>query len=105
MQPAFTRSSRFGRGFRIGETIYILLWDKTVNFAMRMCDFRCRGLQATEKCNRGLKKKKPVIISMTGLQIYSGGVLLSHDLSVIVSSAQEDFTSVFEMGTGVTPPV
>jgi len=54
--------SFFYRGFRIGETIYILLWDKTVNFAMRMCDFRCRGLQATEKCNRGLKKKKPVIV-------------------------------------------
>ena len=34
-----------------------------------------------------------------------GDVLLSHDLSVIVSSAQEDFTSVFGMGTGVTPPV
>ena len=35
----------------------------------------------------------------------SGGVLLSHDLAAIVSSALEDFTSVFGMGTGVAPPV
>jgi hypothetical protein len=34
-----------------------------------------------------------------------GDDLLSHDLSVIVSSALESLTSVFEMGTGVTPPV
>ena len=40
-----------------------------------------------------------------GLKKYPGDVLLSHDLSVIVSSALEDFTSVFGMGTGVTPPV
>ena len=38
-------------------------------------------------------------------EIYSGGVLLSHDLAVIVSSAQEGLTSVFGMGTGVAPPV
>ena len=33
----------------------------------------------------------------------SGGVLLSHDLAAIVSSALKDLTSVFEMGTGVAP--
>ena len=33
----------------------------------------------------------------------SGGVLLSHDLSVIVSSALKDLTSVFGMGTGISP--
>ena len=42
---------------------------------------------------------------MMDLRNIPGDVLLSHDLSVIVSSAQEDFTSVFGMGTGVTPPV
>jgi hypothetical protein len=42
---------------------------------------------------------------MTGFKKYSGSVLLSHDLSVIVSSALESLTSVFGMGTGVTPPV
>jgi hypothetical protein len=51
-----------------------------------------------------LNKKSPSAYA-DGLKKYSGGVLLSHDLSVIVSSAQEDFTSVFGMGTGVTPPV
>jgi hypothetical protein len=33
----------------------------------------------------------------------SGGVLLSHDLAAIVSSALKDLTSVFEMGTGIAP--
>jgi hypothetical protein len=42
---------------------------------------------------------------MMGFKIYSGDDLLSHDLSVIVSSALESLTSVFGMGTGVTPPV
>ena len=34
-----------------------------------------------------------------------GSDLLSHDLTVIVSSALEGLTSVFGMGTGVAPPV
>ena len=34
----------------------------------------------------------------------SGGVLLSHRIAPAVPSAQEDLTSVFGMGTGVTPP-
>jgi hypothetical protein len=42
---------------------------------------------------------------MMGFKKYPGDVLLSHDLSVIVSSALESLTSVFGMGTGVTPPV
>lgn len=40
-----------------------------------------------------------------GLKKYPGDVLLSHNLAVIVSSAQESLTSVFGMETGVTPPV
>ncbi len=40
----------------------------------------------------------------SGPFIYPGGDLLSHDLSIAVPSALEDLTSVFEMGTGVTPP-
>jgi hypothetical protein len=38
------------------------------------------------------------------LYFESGSDLLSHDLSIIVSSAQEVLTSVFEMGTGGAPP-
>ena len=34
-----------------------------------------------------------------------GGDLLSHTVTSAVPSALEDFTSVFGMGTGVTPPV
>ena len=33
-----------------------------------------------------------------------GSVLLSHSLTAIVSSALEGLTSVFGMGTGVSPP-
>jgi hypothetical protein len=71
---------------------------------MRICDHCFWDLRVSENYF-GMLIKKARHRWMTGLQIYSGGVLLSHDLSVIVSSAQEDFTSVFEMGTGVTPPV
>ena len=35
---------------------------------------------------------------------YPGSVLLSHSLTAAVSSALESLTSVFGMGTGVTPP-
>ena len=42
---------------------------------------------------------------MMGLKNIPGDVLLSHNLAVIVSSALESLTSVFGMGTGVTPPV
>jgi hypothetical protein len=51
-----------------------------------------------------MHKKSPSSID-DGLKNIPGNVLLSHDLSIIVSSALESLTSVFGMGTGVTPPV
>ena len=36
---------------------------------------------------------------------YTGNVLLSHGRETIVPSTSVDLTSVFGMGTGVTPPV
>ena len=51
------------------------------------------------------EKKKSPSAEADGLYKYSGDVLLSHDLAVIVSSALESLTSVFGMGTGVTSPV
>jgi hypothetical protein len=51
------------------------------------------------------EKRKARQLTLTGFILYSGDVLLSHDLSVIVSSALESLTSVFGMGTGVTSPV
>jgi hypothetical protein len=50
-------------------------------------------------------KKSPSSIIDDGLKNIPGNVLLSHDLAIIVSSALESLTSVFGMGTGVTPPV
>jgi len=37
------------------------------------------------------------------INIYSGGVLLSHPVAGAVPSTLEGLTSVFGMGTGVTP--
>ena len=51
-----------------------------------------------------MHKKSPSSID-DGLKNIPGDDLLSHDLAVIVSSALESLTSVFGMGTGVTPPV
>ncbi len=48
--------------------------------------------------------KKPADLAISGLLINPGSVLLSHSLAAAVSSALEDLTSVFGMGTGVTPP-
>src|SRR5262249_34576467 len=53
-------------------------------------------------------KKKPAAISTkiaADFQIISGSDLLSRAVSREVPLALEGLTSVFEMGTGVTPPV
>ena len=39
------------------------------------------------------------------LKIYFGSDLLSHEVTLAVPWAQEGLTAVFEMGTGVTPPL
>jgi hypothetical protein len=44
-------------------------------------------------------------INEEGLLNNPGGVLLSHTVTHAVPSALEGLTSVFEMGTGVTPPL
>ena len=51
-----------------------------------------------------VETKKPADLAISGLLINPGSVLLSHSLAAAVSSALEDLTSVFGMGTGVTPP-
>jgi hypothetical protein len=48
------------------------------------------------------KKKRPRFHE--ALFIISGDDLLSHTVARAVQSALEGLTSVFEMGTGVTPP-
>ncbi len=52
---------------------------------------------------KGIKKAHHRL--MMGFKNIPGDDLLSHDLTIIVSSALESLTSVFGMGTGVTPPV
>ena len=61
--------------------------------------------QPDQQQRKAGKREKPVPINRNGLYKYSGDVLLSHDLAIIVSSALESLTSVFGMGTGVTSPV
>ena len=48
------------------------------------------------------KKRAPPRIRRGSEEL--GGVLLSHDLSIAVPSALQGLTTVFGMGTGVTPP-
>ena len=48
----------------------------------------------------------PFVVGMcVGVVGCSGGVLLSHDLSVAVPSALEGLASGFGMGPGVSPPL
>ena len=54
--------------------------------------------------NRAFFDNKKGPVRNRALYFESGSDLLSHDLSIIVSSAQEVLTSVFEMGTGGAPP-
>src|SRR5881628_3439454 len=61
-------------------------------------------LASCVKLSRSQATKKPADPKTSGLLIKPGSVLLSHSLTAAVSSALEDLTSVFEMGTGVTPP-
>src|SRR5438552_8362022 len=49
------------------------------------------------------KQKGPLSLNQRAFN-KPGSVLLSHCLTAAVSSALEGLTSVFEMGTGVTPP-
>jgi hypothetical protein len=44
-------------------------------------------------------------IAVEGLQEKSGGVLLSHKVSLAVPLALASLTSEFEMGSGVTSPL
>ena len=50
------------------------------------------------------KSERPRATSREAFQINPGDDLLSHPVAQAVSSALEGLTSVFEMGTGVTPP-
>jgi hypothetical protein len=52
------------------------------------------------------EKEKPRDVKSLGFSYLNlGNDLLSHSLTAAVSSALEVLTSVFEMGTGGTPPV
>ncbi len=54
---------------------------------------------------QGIKQKALLRIDEEGLWKNPGGVLLSHTVTHAVPSALEGLTSVFGMGTGVTPPL
>ena len=51
------------------------------------------------------KKLGPKVISTLGPNFTPGNDLLSHRVAPAVSSAHEGLTTVFGMGTGVSPPV
>jgi hypothetical protein len=49
------------------------------------------------------KNKKPGTVTGSGFEKFFGGDLLSHTASRAVPSALKGLTSVFGMGTGVSP--
>ena len=71
--------------------------------ARRSGDIRLR-LSQVEPQKRGPKRRKGTALKRSPFKEKSGGVLLSQAVSRQVPSAQEGLTSVFGMGTGVTPP-
>ena len=63
-------------------------------------------LNANERALPGAAKKKALLrIDEEGLRKNFGSVLLSHLVTKEVPSALEGLTSVFGMGTGVSPPL
>jgi hypothetical protein len=53
-----------------------------------------------------MQTKKPATIARDGLFVFNpGSDLRSHTVTRAVSSAQRGLTSVFGMGTGVTPAI
>jgi hypothetical protein len=57
------------------------------------------------RAGRQKTKKAEAVSSRFGLCFYPGGDLRSHTVARAVSSALRGLTSVFGMGTGVTPAV
>ena len=64
-----------------------------------------RALVISQASHPAVQSKKPADPFGSAGFIYPGSDLLSHCLAAAVSSALEGLTSVFGMGTGVTPPV
>tara|TARA_B100000470_G_C19585338_1_gene299680 strand:- start:145 stop:303 length:159 start_codon:yes stop_codon:yes gene_type:complete len=50
-----------------------------------------------------MKKEKPSTLSMCWAKKNPGSDLLSHEVTLAVPSAVEGLTTVFGMGTGVSP--
>ena len=51
------------------------------------------------------RQRKRTCFRKAGPEKNLGNVLLSHEVALEVPSALEDFTAVFGMGTGVSPPL
>ena len=64
-----------------------------------------KGVQRKELTFPSEKEKALLRTNEEGLWKNPGGVLLSHTVTHAVPSALEGLTSVFGMGTGVTPPL
>ena len=62
------------------------------------------GNQRQDPLLRASEKERPADPKTSGPLKDPGSVLLTHSLAAAVSSALEDLTSVFGMGTGVAPP-
>ena len=65
----------------------------------------CSGGQLGTAPKPNAQKDETPDIAVGGLQEKSGGVLLSHKVSLAVPLALASLTSEFEMGSGVTSPL
>ena len=66
----------------------------------------CRVSADRAKATNGIRRDEKAVENQvsTAFKNTPGGVLLSHTVSRAVPSALEGLTTVFGMGTGVSPP-
>jgi hypothetical protein len=84
----------------------IVIPDETLCLDARVAvGMRMKGVQRQGYPSWSEKEKALLRINEEGLWKNPGGVLLSHTVTHVVPSALEGLTSVFGMGTGVTPPL
>jgi hypothetical protein len=73
--------------------------------ALALGRFASEAFAVWNRRTGGKKSPRPSFRGSGALQKRSGSDLLSHAVSRGVPSALEGLTSVFGMGTGVTPPI
>ena len=80
-------------------------WSKSGSKHRRFVDTKAKAPDIAVRSFFDAQKDETPDIAVGGLQEKSGGVLLSHKVSLAVPLALASLTSEFEMGSGVTSPL